>query len=161
AGRTIGRAIKGSISKSEAAVDLAKLEPTGVVSKTFEAAEGFDRAEVASNSGDGGDKARAYIDAGLSFVDLVQTGASLVLGACEGKGFQGGKAPPPPNIPPAVEALPRMSAPAALQHLTTNVYAEVIVKAATENPGTYAIEMAANPYARRDFGNFLQPRVNE
>ncbi|HEY5741738.1 MAG TPA: SpvB/TcaC N-terminal domain-containing protein [Terrimicrobiaceae bacterium] len=81
AGKSIGNAIKGKISKQKAVENVVKAEPTGIVAKTFETAEALDRAEVASNAGKTGDAARAYIDAGLSFIELVQAGTNLVLGA--------------------------------------------------------------------------------
>ena len=114
AGKAIGEAIKGKISKEEAAVNIAKTEPTGIVSKTFEAAEDLDRAEIAANSGKKGASIRGYIDATLSYGEIVQTGTLLVIGAMSGGGEPGGgiKGPPPEPVSPSVPPVEQPSFPA-------------------------------------------------
>ena len=91
------KAIKGESTKAEAALEIAKTEPTGLVSKAAEAEENLEKASSAGKKGDTANKVRGYVDAGLSFMEFMNIGVSLGMGSARfgpGGGGAGGGKPP-------------------------------------------------------------------
>ena len=97
-GQAIGQAIKGTISKKQAGLRVAKLEPTGIVAKTSETVEAVERAQVAAKSGDRGAEIRADIDVGLSALETAQAVAILLLGMRAGGAKSKGPKPPTRSV---------------------------------------------------------------
>jgi RHS repeat-associated protein len=93
-GKAITKAAVGVISgqkmKSEAALDVAKAEPTGLVSKAAETEESLEKAGTAQKAGKTGAAVRGYIDAGIGFVEFVNIGVSLFVGGVKGPKGPGG-----------------------------------------------------------------------
>jgi RHS repeat-associated protein len=88
-GGAIAGAVTGKVSKEEAGLQIAKQEPYGIVSKAADTAEALDRAEIAGHAHNRGGEVRAYIDAGVSSVELFQNILLVAVGGRLGGGKRG------------------------------------------------------------------------
>ncbi len=154
--KAVSKAVVGVVTgqkmKTEAALDVAKAEPTGLVGKASETEEGLEKASAAQKQGKTGDAIRSYIDAGTSFVEFMNIGVSLGIGGVKGpKGSGGGpKGPatpvPEPATPQAPKAPALESAGKSPQHYTQDL-------SNVTGKGGAARTQALQAIIEEDFGN--------
>ncbi len=129
--KAVTKAVVGSVTgqktKAEAALDVAKAEPTGLVGKASETEEGLEKASAAQKQGKTGAAVRGYIDAGTSFLEFMSIGVSLGIGGVKGPKGPGGGAQSPtgpapePAAPQAPKAPSVESAGKAPQYYTQDL----------------------------------------